>query len=245
MPDSTLSANDRASGFGPAPRVVLFDLDDTLCDYASARAGRLRQAFAAERHPAFGPVLDARRDELIAEALALQAHGADHFPDLLLRYGIDDPAAAEAAMEWYRTNRFHGLQLFPDATKTVQALRDTFAPGRRVIGVVTNGPADVQRPKIDLLEIERLADFVVISGEFGSAKPEPPIFHEALRRAGAEAAEAVFVGDSRAFDMAGARAAGIRSIWLNRDGCDWPAAEPPPDRQIAALTELIALLADP
>ena len=29
----------------PRPKAVLFDLDDTLCDYAAAREARLRRAF--------------------------------------------------------------------------------------------------------------------------------------------------------------------------------------------------------
>lgn len=242
MPDSPRRRDGRG-GFGSAPRVVLFDLDDTLCDYATARAIRLRLAFAAERHPAFGRLTDDRREQLIDAALALPSHGVDHFPDLLRRHGIDDPAAPAAAMAWYRTNRYHGLALFSDAVDVVQALRHSFAPGRRAIGVVTNGPADVQRPKIDLLGIEQLADFVLISGEFGRAKPEPAIFWEALRLAGAAPADAVFVGDSPEFDMAGARAAGIRAIWINRGDRAWALPEPPPERQIAALAELVELLA--
>ena len=29
----------------PTPKAVIFDLDDTLCDYAAAREARLRRAF--------------------------------------------------------------------------------------------------------------------------------------------------------------------------------------------------------
>jgi HAD superfamily hydrolase (TIGR01509 family) len=237
------ATTEPTGGFEPAPRVVLFDLDDTLCDYAAARATRLRLAFAAERHPAFGSMSDERRERLVADGLSLQLHGVDHFPELLVRHGIDDPAAADAAMAWCRTNRYHGLELFPDAAAVVRALRTSFTTGRRSIGVVTNGPAEVQRPKIELLGIDQLADFVVISGEFGTAKPDPAIFREALRLASAAPAEAVFVGDSPEFDMAGAKSAGIRTIWVNRGGRDWPSAAPAPDRQVAGLGDLVELLA--
>ena len=83
---------------------------------------------------------------------------------------------------------------------------------------------------------------MVISGEFGRAKPDPAIFHEALRLAAASPDEAVFIGDAPEFDIAGAQAAGIRSIWMNRAGQAWAGAARPPDREIAALSDLIPLI---
>jgi HAD superfamily hydrolase (TIGR01509 family) len=220
----------------PVPRLLLFDLDDTLCDYAGARAGRLRIAF--------GSALDCKPDldldRLIADSLSIHPHGTDHFPELLARYGIADPSVAEAAATWYRTNRFHGLAFFADAVATLGALRSS-DPTRR-IGVVTNGPADVQRAKVELLGIERLADFVLISGEFGVWKPDPAIFHEALRLGGASVAEAVFIGDSAEHDIAGAQAVGLRTIWINRTGVPWTWSALPPDVEVTSLTALLPLL---
>ena len=52
-----------------------------------------------------------------------------------------------------------------------------------------------------------------------SSKPDPAIFAMALERARrARAEDAVMVGDSWPADIEGARAAGIRAIWFNRDG---------------------------
>ena len=241
----------------PPPRLLLFDLDDTLCDYASARAQRLRIAFSLHRgdlpagsgEPGDGmPECDAERtlERMIADSVAIHPHGADHFPEVFRRHGIADPAVAEAAMAWYRTNRFHGLALFADAAATIAALRRGRGPGGEVverrIGLVTNGPADVQRDKIVLLGVDALVDFVVVSGEFGAWKPDPRIFAEALRLGSAEAAGAVFIGDSPEHDMAGAAAAGIRSIWVNRTGRPWCSAGQPPDYEVADLTALLPLL---
>lgn len=229
----------------PTPRLLLFDLDDTLCDYATARARRLRIAFNLDR---FAEVGATGRDieRMIADSLATQPHGTDHFPTLFSRHGIDDPRVADAAMTWYRDNRFHGLDLFADAAPTLAKLRlARDSSGRRVerrIGVVTNGPADVQRAKVELLGILDLVDFVVISGEFGAWKPDPAIFHEALRLGEATPEESVFIGDSAEHDMAGARAAGIRTIWMNRSGIVWNTAEPEPDQTVRNVAELVALL---
>ena len=53
-------------------------------------------------------------------------------------------------------------------------------------------------------------DLVVTSGEVGMEKPHPPIFHEALRRAGVEAGDAAHVGDQLSSDVDGARNVGIQ-----------------------------------
>ena len=108
----------------------------------------------------------------------------------------------------------------------------------RPIGIVTNGPTEVQHAKLELLGIDRLVDFVLVSEEFGVAKPDPAIFREALRLAGVRPEEAIFVGDSVEFDMAGARAAGIPTIWLNRQQRPWTELGPPPTREIRSLADL-------
>ncbi|HEY8447485.1 MAG TPA: HAD family hydrolase [Thermomicrobiales bacterium] len=224
----------------PPPTLVLFDLDDTLCDYASARALRLRIAFGQALAHRDNAAPDVDLDALIAESIAMQPHGSDHFTDLLARYGVTDKAIIEQARAWYQTNRFHGLQLFSDACESLALIRAAL-PGRR-LGIITNGPAEVQREKVALLGLESAVDFILISGELGIAKPDPAIFAEALRRGAATADEAVFIGDSPEFDIAGARAAGIRAVWLNRAGRTWPAGLPHPDYVAPSLMEVRRLL---
>jgi putative hydrolase of the HAD superfamily len=63
-------------------------------------------------------------------------------------------------------------------------------------------------------------DGAVSSAEAGAPKPDPAIFVSALELAGCEPAEALHVGDTREEDVAGAHAAGIRALLLDRDGSD-------------------------
>jgi putative hydrolase of the HAD superfamily len=244
MPNSSFAA----APIAPSPRLLLFDLDDTLCDYASARALRLRIAFSLDLASGQDQPVGRDLDRMIVESLAMHPHGTDHFPELFRRFGVGDPTVADAAADWYRRNRFHGLALFDDTAAVLSALRDARrlaggTAGRR-IGVITNGPTEVQRAKVELLGIEDLVDFVIISDEFGAAKPDPTIFREALRLGESAAAEAVFVGDSIEHDMAGARASGIRAIWMNRTNRVWPAEEPAPEHMVDNLAALLPLLGD-
>ena len=62
----------------------------------------------------------------------------------------------------------------------------------------------------------------------GARKPDPAIFAAALELAGCEPAEALHVGDTPAEDAAGAAAAGIPRLLIDRDG----------DGEIASLAEI-------
>ncbi len=230
----------------PRPKAVIFDLDDTLCDYASAREARLRRAFTLSADGGIRTRHAIDLDRMIAESIRMHPHGADHFEELFARFGIADARAARTAADWYRENRFHGLRLFPGVEELFSAVRDAVSvdepQAARPIGIVTNGPQEVQRAKLELLGIENFVDFVLVSEEFGVAKPDPLIFHEALRLAGVGPEEAIFVGDSAEFDMVGADAAGIPTVWVNRQQRPWTEPGPPPTRQIHSLADLPRLL---
>ena len=59
--------------------------------------------------------------------------------------------------------------------------------------------------------------FVIASGMVGAAKPNPAIFQEALKRAAVSPGNVLHVGDSLEEDIQGARSAGIRALWVNRN----------------------------
>lgn len=225
---------------GTRPDVILFDLDETLCDYAAARRQRLDIAFRiALRHvpPDGWPNLD----DLIARSIAIAPHGDAHFPELLAGSGVGDPQAADCARTWFRRHRLHSLALFPDARPALAAIRASNPAAR--IGIVTNGPADIQREKVAMLALPPLVDAIVISGEAGVAKPDPAIFTLVLDRLGGRPAEAIYLGDAPEVDIGGAKAAGIRAVWMNRDGAAYPAGQPRPDAEVRSLTAFARLVA--
>ena len=82
---------------------------------------------------------------------------------------------------------------------------------------------------------------VVDSVPAGFSKPDARIFRQALRALGVDPADATFVGDSPTRDMAGARALGMRHIWLVEDPA--PGAPCcPGDAVIHSLMDVEALL---
>ena len=84
-------------------------------------------------------------------------------------------------------------------------------------------------------------DAVTFSAEVGWRKPAPRMFDAALRALGTAADRTVMVGDREATDIAGAHAAGMRAVLINRHGATGASAA---DAEIAALRDLPGALRD-
>jgi len=70
---------------------------------------------------------------------------------------------------------------------------------------------------LDLLDARELADGWTSSADVESTKPEPDLVHAALQKAGADAGEAVMVGDTP-FDVEAARRAGVATLAVMTGG---------------------------
>ena len=85
-------------------------------------------------------------------------------------------------------------------------------------------------------------EFVLISEAVRAYKPHPLMFRTALERFGLHPHEVLHVGDSEIDDIEGAKAAGLRVAWVNRDGRSRRPGAPAPDFEIHDLKELSGLL---
>jgi putative hydrolase of the HAD superfamily len=157
--------------------------------------------------------------------------------DALAEMGVSDKTLAAELGNAYRTTRRSRQLVDPDAEPVLGAL----AREHR-LALVTNGAPDIQREKLAGTTLARYFGAIVISCEVEVAKPDRRIFEIALDRIGADAQGAVMVGDSLARDVAGARAAGIRVIWIDRQ-LSPDEKGPEPDARIESLSELPAALA--
>jgi putative hydrolase of the HAD superfamily len=104
-------------------------------------------------------------------------------------------------------------EVFPDVLPALGAVR---ARGLG-LGIVTNFDGRVL-PLLERVGLAGWFDSTTLSSRVGAAKPDPAIFRHALARHGARPDEAVHVGDSPAEDLAGAQAAGLRGVLVDRTG---------------------------
>jgi putative hydrolase of the HAD superfamily len=154
----------------------------------------------------------------------------------LIGAGIPDPTPdlCEALRIAFRSPRWY--RPYPECAAVLSTLRRR---GLR-LHIISNNTDDLSRIVADLGWGRRF-DSVTCSQEAGAAKPDPRIFALAVDRTGYRPAELVHVGDSVRDDVDGARAYGIPTVWMNRDGR--PARKNRP--MITDLRELLALLDEP
>jgi putative hydrolase of the HAD superfamily len=132
---------------------------------------------------------------------------------ILERLGAEPPSPFLAAELFDRFRRADAWKLWPDV---VPALEELHERGIRV-GIVSN--FDHRLPGIVRdLDLEPLVTTVVTSWEVGAEKPHPLPFDTLRRRLQVHPRRLVHVGNDRRRDVEGAVAAGLRALWLSRDG---------------------------
>lgn len=122
------------------------------------------------------------------------------------------------------------LELFPETVGVIERLRRA---GIRAAIVSNWSPRLLAH--LDALDLTRRFDAILVSAIEGVEKPSPEIFRRACQRLDVGVAAAIHVGDHRENDAAGARAAGLGAVWLDRSGG-------PPDPEIPTVRSLEPLL---
>lgn len=102
-------------------------------------------------------------------------------------------------------------ELFDDVTPAIIKLkaRDT------ILGVISNMHGGLQTV-CHRLKLAPYLDFTLTSGEAGANKPEPAIFLEAIKRAGINSSETIYVGDQYEIDILGAEKVGLNPVLIDR-----------------------------
>lgn len=237
-------------------RAVLFDLDDTILNYSDgveecwAAACRdhapdgldaedLRQAIYAarrwfwddpERHRRERTDMLAAYTKIVAAAFAVLEKNGSAAAGAARATGLSRQIA-----QAFNAARFELVVPLPGAVELLERLHARGVP----LGLVTNGDAVQQRAKIERHGLARFFGAVVIEGEFGAGKPDAAVFEHALNELGAKAEDSWMVGDHPEFDVNGARALGLRAVWVDRFKRIFPGTLPhSPDKVVQSLAEL-------
>ena len=148
---------------------------------------------------------------------------------LLQQLGLAAPAAPYVELFFQVTTK---VELYPEALGVLNAL------GAVRSAIVSN--ADDEHAAAWPLGWP--VEFILTSEVAQAYKPSPVIFRRALQQLGLEPHEVLHVGDSEIDDVGGAKGAGLRVAWLNRNGRPRRREVPAPDYEIRSLTELLPLL---
>lgn len=210
---------------------VVFDFDYTLTVPDRPRQEVLDEATEAAGAPDLTreAYLDAHSRHLDTETRT------PIFAELLPEdSGVDPEALADA----YREKVAESLRPVAGVSGLLAELREEYA-----LGLLTNGPADAQRSKLDRFDWMDCFDGVVITGNIDAGKPDERAFRAVLDELGVEPGDAVYVGDDPEADVEGAKAIGMYAVQVVFD--DGPDPHPDADAHVerdALASELPRIL---
>jgi putative hydrolase of the HAD superfamily len=229
-------------------RAVFFDAGETILHPHPSFPELLSMVLAEQGHDGIDPEDIRARSKVVSERFFAAARAGQTwstspersrefwgglYRELLGEMGVAWSSDLGEALYATFTDVAH-YRLFSDVEETLGAL----ANDGYEIGLISNFEEWLEL-LLEHLGVTRSFEVRVISGVEGVEKPDPAIFRLALERAGVEASEAVYVGDSLEFDVEPATAVGMLGVLLDRRD-RYPEATCP---RIGSLGELRDLLA--
>ena len=217
-------------------QACVFDAYGTLFDFASA---------AQACHDILGrhvdPLTIRWRDKQLQYTWLRAAQGrhadfwtvtADALDFALERLAIDAPGLRERLMNLYLT-----LQPFPEVPDVLHRVRQA---GLRA-AILSNGSPQMLASAVSAAGLADRLDAVLSVEEVGVYKPHPRVYQLAVDRLGVPAEKIAFQS-SNAWDAYAASAFGMKVVWCNRYRQPRERLPGAPDREVASLAELPALL---
>lgn len=245
-------------------KAIYFDLDDTLCGYWDASKAALRQTFETHAPGGHNTETCVRAWAAAFRRFSPEVKSTEWYHQYLKKGGVTrveqmrrtleelgcpDERIAASLAESYGRLRDERLALFSDAWEVLEQLYHRYP-----LGLITNGPADIQRQEIATLGIGGFFQHFYIEGEVGFGKPEPEVFRRAMHAVGCLPEECLMVGNSYGHDIRPALACGWQAIWIRRPSDTPPSADgtskveerpedsPAPQAEVSSLTDILALL---
>jgi putative hydrolase of the HAD superfamily len=225
---------------------IFFDLDRTLWDFDTAAEVAFERIYekynlkslgipsAHEFHEVYHPLNEQLWVLYRADKITKDELNRTRFVLPLEHYGIHDTDLADHLSEDYVYWSPRIVRLVPGTMELLEYLKPKYH-----LHLITNGFQEVQHTKLSGSGLEPYFETLTVSEEVGVKKPNPEIFHYALRKAGAKAEESLMIGDEMAVDIDGARAAGMDTLLFH----------PTEDRvegectyEVRSLMEIIGLL---
>ena len=222
---------------------IIFDLDDTLCDYRKARENakspinevlnvhEIGTDVFWKRFNQVEPVLFRRFAD---GAITRNEYRICRFADVLEGFHEKFGNLTTELNHIYMQETNDRIELFDDSIPLMKALQ-----AKEIEAVIlTNGPSDGQRAKCKRLGLSRYIQKIYISEEIGFSKPYREAFDHVLRDFDVPASEVLMVGDSIENDVVGAEQVGIKAVLVDRGNkhCGYDGTK------IGTLAEVIELL---
>lgn len=216
-------------------KTVIFDIDDTMYDYTRGNRKGLEavKSYCLLHLGIHGPVFHKALTEACGRMEKILGFNQAAVHNRLLRYQcmlelLGQPIFPHSAnlCRAYWETLIEDMEPEPGLLKLLKSLKERGVS----VGVGTNMTAWIQFKKLEQLNITSYLDWLVTSEEAGVEKPDPLFYQYCLKKAGCEAGECLFIGDSQKGDVMGPMGYGMHGLWYHPDRCrseekigDYPA----------------------
>lgn len=215
-------------------QAVLFDWGDTLMRWAwdpeYLSEGHVAGLRAIGREPV--PAVTERfRESYLPLLWAPGALEEVEYPELVRRVLAEEAiAVSDDELARFLEAEHEAWSKARLLASTTHALLEALHDRGLLLGLVSNAldPPHLLHRDLEQLGVAQRLDVAVFSSEVGWRKPHPAVFERALDALGVMPADALFVGDTLATDVAGATALGMhtcQALWFRADDAAGPEPE--------------------
>lgn len=199
-------------------RNILFDIDDTIFDFSDAETNALKHLFhylgfplteqLHQDYTAYNRRLWNQIDEGKLTRDQMQQMRFSKFFKKKFNYEVRD---SDRLVNIYQEGMATSHVFRPHAKQALDKLRHQGFH----LGIISNGIYHVQMKRLTDSGILTDFDQIFISEKMGVMKPTLAYFDKVFEESGWQAADSLVVGDDLHSDIAGAKAAGLDSVWYN------------------------------
>lgn len=227
-------------------KVILFDLDGTLINWDKVESMALKAVseLLVSKHPrselkeilnSLASILSASKQGLNLGQISIEDLNSKVIGDLH-RIGIPVEVGG-LTVPFFLEHMIKLTKPYADWSSLIQ-LKEKFR-----LGVISNGPGEFQRKKIEACGFDGLFDYILCSSDIGVCKPDPLIFVGAADRLGVQLTECLMVGNNLYNDVLAADQLGMKAVLILRgdktiDSSIWKG------KSINSLDTLLPLVAD-
>ena len=229
-------------------KAIFFDLFQTLVCYDPPRenlVAEILEDFDIRRDPEVFRLPLVAADEFMYGEISrrplsqrpreeLTGLYVEHVRIMLREAGIDpDETLARNLLGRMRQHKMN-LVLFDDVAPALKDLNDRGL----ILGLISNVEQDISGT-LNGLGLTSWLSSIVTSQDAGVNKPQPEIFRYALKQAGVQPGESIYVGDQYQIDILGSRSVGMKGILVDRLDYNKEITDCPRIRSFKELTEYL------
>lgn len=222
--------------------VIAFDLDDTLwpCMPTIHRAEKAIYNWMRGKYPR---ITDIHSEQDLYEIRKTFMRSKDHYridlslmrrdmlAHLAMNFGYEADSMAEEGFQLFYRLR-HDVSFFDDVFPVLERLK-----GRYRLGSISNGNASA-----GLTLLNDYFEYFINASDVMARKPDARIYQAFCDYMKINPEQCLYVGDDPEYDVVGARDAGMKTIWVNRNSMDWPVEFMPAQVEISNLHQLLDCL---